>query len=66
MADLREICWYCRNFHGGGLARGECRRGSPRVLFSRHSEEIGSVWPVVSANDWCGEHRPARKVSQED
>lgn len=57
----QDTCWNCRNFNYDGQADGgECRRSSPRVKFSRQGETVGSVWPMVTAEDWCGEFRPAR------
>jgi hypothetical protein len=59
-----DTCLYCRFFESGTPAGsegdGECRRGSPRVKFGRRGPDlcvVGSAWPVVDANDWCGEHR---------
>lgn len=58
---MDELCWNCRSFNYPGQGdSGECRRNSPRVKFSRRDDEIGSVWPVVAAEDWCGEFRPTR------
>lgn len=41
-----------------GPVFGECRRQSPRVQLSRHSDDAASIWPPTEAGDWCGEHTP--------
>jgi len=51
--------YYCKECNlfasvAGPLKRGECRRHSPRLVFT---EEGGSCteWPVVESTDYCGD-----------
>lgn len=47
-------CIYFRSF-GNGL--GECRRNAPIIVKrdDRVWPNTETKWPVVSAEDWCGE-----------
>lgn len=39
------------------IAHAECRRYAPARLNDR---SLGSIWPHVNANDWCGEYQSAQ------
>jgi hypothetical protein len=59
MSDGKWVCGNCIWFSSGSVyGDGECRRNTPRLKLSRHSDEVGAAWPVVESDAWCGEHRP--------
>lgn len=47
-------CSTCRFF----LAeQSQCRRYAPQPT----ADAKNAHWPIVSANDWCGEYQPAER-----
>lgn len=56
----RPTCSTCRFFYGIVDRRGACRRSAPvpqpRGPELEKREETIAVWPLVFADDWCGEH----------
>ena len=55
--------------HGGKsytIEHAQCRRYAPaRFNPQVLGANIGSVWPHVNANDWCGEHQPVETITKQ-
>jgi len=54
-------CKVCRFFNASNDgSSGTCRRISPRACepLEKNDTAYEPKWPVVSANDWCGEGEP--------
>ena len=47
-------CNTCRFFH---TQESQCRRYAPQPT----ADAKNAHWPVVAANDWCGEYQPAER-----
>jgi hypothetical protein len=45
-------CSTCRFFQA---EQSQCRRYAPQPT----ADKKNAHWPIVSANDWCGEYQPA-------
>ena len=59
---MKVTCACCRYFspRSAGHPRNECRRHSPAPRLTcdgRHDEFGIGVWPIVSAEGWCGEFK---------
>jgi hypothetical protein len=58
---MKRACHSCAFFDGAaGDERGTCRRNAPRShLVSADVDpdemRVRGVWPVVAAEDWCGQ-----------
>jgi hypothetical protein len=50
------ICATCIFFSPpwGRSAVGQCRRSAP--LLDQSSDRLRTVWPLVQAENWCGDH----------
>jgi hypothetical protein len=49
-------CNTCRFFQA---SQAQCRRYAPQPT----ADAKNAHWPVVSANDWCGEYQPSEKAA---
>ena len=58
MSNPREVivmqCNTCRFFHA---RESQCRRYAPQPT----ADAKNAHWPVVAANDWCGEYQPGER-----
>lgn len=52
-ATCKTCPWFSQNDYMREHNGGECRRNAP-VMFELPGEYV--VWPIVTPDDWCGEH----------
>lgn len=54
MSRYHVRCEHCHFWHHDGFAeRGECRRRSPTLIYSR--DEPRAQWPLTEPGEFCGE-----------
>lgn len=62
-----DKCEWCRYFQSAGIV-GECRRNAPVTTLSHENpgmpEKQVTLWPLVGADDWCGEYREDHSKSK--
>lgn len=51
-----ETCRFSLMAVAGDPNHGFCRRYPPKMLLAEDT-----VWPEISSVDWCGEHQPSTK-----
>jgi hypothetical protein len=54
-----ESCQSCRFFDRLAQGHSLCRRYPPQLI-----AEYESLWPETNKNSWCGEYRPAAKLTK--
>jgi hypothetical protein len=63
---MKHLCETCRFFDGVADEKlAACRRNAPRShLVSADGDpdeqRVRGVWPLVSHDDWCGQHEKRR------
>lgn len=57
--QVKQNCADCRYFDAVDTRDGYCRRNAPRshLVAADSGDElrVRGVWPIVSAEDWCGQ-----------
>jgi hypothetical protein len=59
-ADPRQRCEHCRFFDppNPGDEEGWCLRYPPQIFCVSPTHPVGSFFPKVGPQDWCGEFQP--------
>lgn len=58
--------WVLWDSNAKRAGTGECRRRAPLPVTSlASSQDAIADWPLVYADDWCGEHEPAEPTRLE-
>lgn len=59
-------CKTCPNYHAIGSVSGQCRIGTPILMWSPLAVDAvnatRTTWPEVKADDWCS-HHPERQIT---
>lgn len=59
VAAIQRDCGNCRHWHRLTASYGQCRRYPPCIASTRLEKEGPyGVFPLVSLDDFCGEHEP--------
>ena len=56
-----EECQKCHYRYGvsDAILRLECHRNAPNPMPVDNKNLIGTEWPIVNPDDWCGEYKEA-------
>jgi hypothetical protein len=65
VSEKPDICCRCRYYSDECSISGWCRRHSPVVLCNA-GYGIETHWPVVQADNWCGEFEPRQPAEGGD
>ena len=53
--EQERRCDLCSFWVGSSQGKGSCRRHPPRPTGATGQNDLATNWPLVFANDWCGE-----------
>ena len=58
---MNPTCSTCRFFRPDDYANDACKRHAPVAIFDGRS--LSSVWPLVKADQGCGDHEPVAECA---